>query len=128
MKTANGFTAVELLVTMIIGTLSIIAAYQLYSFVLTDSAETRNLAAASNLAYRFLREGSSAVQTPCVGSSTSYTSSIPSNAQLPAGATANVVITCVGSGGTTVSYVTSTINYGSNPTRTVAHATYIYSN
>lgn len=83
MKTANGFTAVELLVTMIIGTLSIIAAYQLYSFVLTDSAETRNLAAASNLAYRFLREGSSAVQTPCVGSSTSYTSSIPSSAQLP---------------------------------------------
>lgn len=122
MKASKGFTAVELLITMIIGTLLLVTAYQLYSFVLNDNADTRMRATASNLAYRFMREKSSSAQKPCASTQTfNLTSSIPASANLPAGSTATVEITCVNTG-VTLSYITSTVTYGSKSTR---HATYL---
>lgn len=120
---SKGFTAVELLVALVIGMLFLLSAYQLYSFVLSDSTATRIRASASNVAYRFLREGAGDA-TPTCGNlgTTDYTSQIPASAGLPADTTASVTLSCVGNG-TTVTYITSSITYG-NPSRTVTHATY----
>lgn len=119
---AHGFTAVELLITMIIGTMLLLTAYQLYTFVLNDSADTRMRATASNLAYRFMREASSAVAKPCA--TYSATPTIPADASLP-NATASVTITCPPYG-VTLPYVTATINYGNG--KVVTHATYASAN
>lgn len=125
MNRARGFTAVELLITMIIGSLLLVTAYQLYTFVLNDNADTRMRATASNLAYRFMREKSSAVQNPCSTTQTfDMSGSIPASANLPTGTTASVQIVCVNNG-VLLSSITSTITYG---TKTVKHATYLPSN
>lgn len=125
MKNQAGFTAVELLITIIVGSLMLLTAYQLYTFVLNDSTSTRLQATASNLAYKFMREGSANAQNPCV--TYSGTPVIPQNtdpgaSNLPAGSTASVQITCPTNLPSSISYITSSVTYGGT---TVTHATYI---
>ncbi len=124
-KLQRGFTAVELLVAMVIGTILLATAYQLYSFVLNDSTDTRMRATASNLAYRFLRERSAVATTnPTCGPVGSTAPTIPSDANLPS-ASATVTIECI-SNGVTLPKITSTVNYGNG--KSISHATYIPAN
>ncbi len=124
MKNEHGFTAVELIITLILGLMMLLTAYQLYTFVMNDSSATRLRASASNLAYEFMREGSAAATNPCTASSSTPT--IPATAQLPSGAQATVTITCPPANlPSSMSYITSTITYGGT---TVTHATYISPN
>lgn len=51
----QGFTAVELLVTLFIAALFIASGYQLYAVTTTDSANIRERSIASNIAYKYLR-------------------------------------------------------------------------
>lgn len=122
MKTSRGFTAVELIITLILGMLLLMTAYQLYSFVLNDSADTRIRAAASNLAYRFMREGSAAATNPCT-TPAATNPPIPSTAGLPNDTVATVTITCPNYGAVTLPYVKSVITYAGG--KTVIHATYV---
>lgn len=125
MKThSGGFTAVELLITMIIGSMLLVTAYQLYAFVLNDSADTRMRATASNLAYRFMREASGTVTTSCPATVTT-TPAIPATANLPSNATATVTVSCANTG-TNVPYVSATVTYTFNGNnKSVAHGTYV---
>ena len=127
MKNERGFTAVELIITLILGLMMLITAYQLYTFVMNDSSATRLRASASNLAYEFMREGSAAATNPCTASSSSpLIPTGPGGPQLPSDATASVQITCPPSNlPNSMSYITSTITYGGN---TVTHATYLSPN
>lgn len=121
MKSHHGFTAVELLITMIIGSLLLLTAYQLYTFVLNDSADTRMRATASNLAYRFMREGTANAPKPCTGTPAPTNPAIPSNANLP-NASAIVTITCINTGVVTITYISSNLTYGNG--MSITHATY----
>lgn len=127
MKRSQGFTAVELIITLVVGMLLLITAYQLYSFVINDSAQTRMKASASNLAYRFMREHAGIVSgNPCtMNVTTPYTSSIPASAQLPSNAEASVTIECINNG-VPMQRITSKITYGNG--KTVTHATYLPTN
>jgi len=118
-KVSHGFTAVELLITLVISVMLLVTAYQLYTFILNDSADARLRASASNLAYRFMREASATVTNPCTVISTSP--DVPDTANLPTNATATVTITCPNTGATTP-FVTATITYGNG--KVVTHASY----
>ena len=123
MKKVEGFTVVELLVTMIVGTVLLFSAYQLYTYILDRSSDARLEAVASNMAYRFMRENSAQAVNPCVAKTVSPAPVIPSDANLP-NATAAVVITCPNIGSNSLSLVTSSVSYGS-PQKTITHATYV---
>jgi len=55
-KPQEGFTAVELLITLIIASMFLFAGYQLYSQVTRDGNDANRLAKVSNTAYELLRE------------------------------------------------------------------------
>ena len=69
MKNHKAFSVVELLITLVIATIFITAAYQLYSTVLTDSGDSRKESAASNTAYDYLRRYSAGLTGSCTPSS-----------------------------------------------------------
>lgn len=121
MKNNEGFTVVELLVSLIVGMLLLFSAYQLYVYVLDNSSATRMQATASSLAYQFLRENSTYATNPCT--TITKTPSVPSTSNLP-NATASVTITCLSGGPNTLSVVTSSVTYDT-PSITVTHATYV---
>lgn len=122
MKHYQGFTAVELMITIVVGTLLILSMYQLYSFVVNDSAAARKQAAASNLAYQLLRERSGAVTDPC-SDLAAITPGIPADSSLPTNASASVTVTCPYGTTSSVSLVTATVTYDS--TKKASHATYV---
>jgi len=107
----QGFTAVELLVALIVGALLLASAYQLHVNVLHEASDAQRRSQASNAAYDLLRQyqgNSSMVTNPCTTHTAAPT--VPSYANLP-GATATVAITCPYSGSTDLSLVTVTIKY-----------------
>jgi prepilin-type N-terminal cleavage/methylation domain-containing protein len=89
---SNGFTAVELLVAIIIGVTMISAAYQLYSVGLSSSGDAQRRTKASNVAYDLLRQQQAAATTgPCVAGT--VTPAVPADSNLT-NATASVATTC----------------------------------
>lgn len=58
MQNEDGFSAIELLVTLFIAVAFLGTAYQLYTVVIRDSADARFRARASNIAYAELRKRS----------------------------------------------------------------------
>ena len=122
MKNEHGFTAIELLITLIIGTLMLVSAYQIYSFVLNDSKDTRTRTSASNLAYRFMRENAARATKPCSAITISPAPTIPASSNLPSGSTASVVISCPNTVVPNMSQITSTVTYGG---KSITHATYV---
>ncbi len=90
----QGFTAVELVVALIVGVLLLGSAYQLYATIVSTSGDTQRRALASNAAYALLRDyqtNSGFVGNPCVAHSDTPT--MPAWSSLPS-ATATVAITC----------------------------------
>ncbi len=124
MKTKQGFTVVEILITLLIGMLLLLSAYQLYGYVLRDSGEARTRAIASSIAYENLRNYSLQVSNPCAPSS--FSPSVPANTL--AAATTSVTIACAINGPSSMSLVTSSVTYGTNTQLTVTHATYVRAN
>lgn len=107
----TGFTAVELLVALIIGMLLLGSAYQLYTSVTTTSGDATRRSQASNVAYALLRENqnnTALVTNPCAVRSSTPT--VPSYADLP-GATATISVTCPYSDITSISLLTITITF-----------------
>lgn len=90
----QGFTAVELIIALIVGVLLLGSAYQLYTTIVTDAGDAQRKSQASNIAYALLRQyqdDAGFVGDPC--SSNSAAPTVPTSANLP-GATATVVTTC----------------------------------
>lgn len=126
----EGFTAVELLIAIIIGVTMISAAYQLYSVGLSASGDAQRRTKASNVAYDILRQQQAAVATgPCAV--TTVAPAIPSDSDL-SNATASVATTCpydeMQTDGVTVKRVsalrllTVTVSYDSPNTKQVVRA------
>ncbi len=126
---AHGFTAVELLVAIIVGVTMISAAYQLYSVGLSTSGDAQRRTKASNVAYDLLRQQQATASGVCTAGT--VTPAIPTDSGLT-NATASIVTTCpyneMEANGTTIKRVspvrllTATISYDSPNTKQVVRA------
>ena len=126
----DGFTAVELLVAIIVGVTLLSAAYQLYSVALASSGDAQRRSKANNVAYDLLRtyEAGLTAGAGCVAKTT--TPAIPSDSGLT-NASASVVASCPYNEYNTdgslkrtsaVTLVTATISYDSPNTKQVVRA------
>jgi len=111
----QGFTAVELLIAIVVGSLLFTSAYQLYINVLHQSQDSTVRSLASNVAYDLLRQYQQDpywAYTPCYPDTDDP--AVPSYAQLP-NATAHVDITCpYNPGSPNLSRLTVTVTYTIN--------------
>lgn len=126
----QGFTAVELLIAIVIGVMMLSAAYQLYSVGLASSGDAQRRTKASNVAYDILRarqasstSGSCSVSTGAVAipsdsglsnASASIATTCPYNEFQPDGVTIKRV--------STIRLLTATITYDSPNTKQVVRA------
>ena len=107
----GGFTAVELLVTLFVAALFLFSGYQLFNVVLNNGTDSRNLAAASNLAYSYLRKYEPSATNPCTVQTPLVNQSVTvSGLSNP---TVTVVITCPEVSTPTMSRVEATVKYNS---------------
>jgi|EndMetStandDraft_6_1072998.scaffolds.fasta_scaffold07040_2 prepilin-type N-terminal cleavage/methylation domain-containing protein len=111
----QGFTAVELLIAIVVGTLLFISAYQLYLNVIRQSQDATARSQASNAAYDLLRqyqEDPYWAYTPCWPDTDDP--AMPSYSHLP-NASAHVDITCpYNPGSPNLTKLTVTVTYTSN--------------
>lgn len=127
MKSSEGFTVVELLITLIVGLLLLVSVHQFYSYILNDSTESRTRAVASNLAYQYMREYAGTINGSCSSATTTINkgySDFPNNPALPQPATAQIKVSCATNTPTDVSLLSVSVTYG-NPATTINHATYV---
>lgn len=123
-KRENGFSAAELLVTLFIGAVLILAAYQLFSVVTNDSGAAKQRAVASNLAYQNLRLYAARVGITC---STSTASPTPPNNTGLVSPSISVQNSCPYGTSSPLTKVQVTVRYG-NPQEGVVHAMYATKN
>lgn len=119
---SNGFSAVELLITLIIASVFLISGYQLYSLIVKDGGEARTQSVASNIASDYLQRYKSSAQNPCAAQTPVNNQPI-TNSNL-SNATMTVAISCPYSSQTSVNKLTVTILYGS-PQQTLINSTYV---
>ena len=120
-----GFTAVELLITLFIAAAFIGTAYQLYTIIVKNGADSRNQAIASNIAYDNLRRYSANATSPCSVVTPSPTPSIPSGTSLVS-ASITVTYSCPYGTSSTVTKVVVAVKYGSStPQQEVDHAIFV---
>ena len=119
----EGFSAVELLITLFIAATFIAAGYQLFSVITKVSSEARQQAKASNVAYDYLRRYSEQAVNPCAVVAPSPAPTIPSGTNLVS-ASISASITCPYGLGTPIAKVEVTITYG-NPQTEVKHAVFL---
>ncbi len=131
MKRQSGFSAVELLITLFIASAFLIAGYQIWGFVQKSSADSQQFAKASNLAYDYMRRY--AIGTPaCSAGSPPTPPASPNITPQPTveglnNSTLTVAYSCPIAGTPTITAVTATVTYGSNPQKSVTHAIYVQS-
>ena len=125
-RVQQGFTAVELLIAMIVGVVLLGSAYQLHTNVLRQSAAAQRESQASNIAYDILRtsiKSTTVVSNPCIART--LTRTIPTyyttgQTQIGAGSgmTASATVTCPYTSNTSLNLVTVTVEYNdTNGTR-----------
>lgn len=106
----SGFTAVELLITLFIAALFLLAGYQLFNVILTSGATARSQALASTTADTYLQQYSDSATTPCSASTPLSNSSITvsglSNTRV------TVAITCPVANTPNLSKISATVTYG----------------
>lgn len=119
-----GFSAVELLITLFIAAIFLLAGYQLWGYVQRAGAEADQLAKASNIAYDYLRREANKSVTTCASSTPINNVAVPAaeRGDLPANTTITVVISCPPNVNN-MKKVESTVRYGSEPKK-VVHAIY----
>lgn len=122
-KREQGFSAIELLITLFVGVAFVATGYQIYTIVIKNNGDARARAKASNIAYDMLRKYGAQATNPCTTVTPSPAPTIPSDSGLSSAA-ATVTISCPFGGLSGTSKVTARITYG-NPQQEVNHATYI---
>ncbi len=115
----KGFTVAEVVVTLFVAGLLLLAGHQVYITVLNASAEAQQLAEADNISYGFLREYEASTTASC-SEQTHTDIALPDN-KLPGSPRASVTITCPYGVGKTLSKITATVWYG-EPEQEVQHA------
>lgn len=117
----QGFTAVEVMITLFIIGFILATGYQAYALVTSDSSDIRLQTEASNIAYEALRRVSDDATDPCTTLTPSV--DIPSDNTLPSPKTLTANISCPFGTSSTVSLVTVTLTYGQS-NKKVTHAVY----
>jgi len=119
----DGFTAVELLITLFVAAAFLIAGYQLFNAVLKDGGATRAESRAGNIAYDYLRRYSNSATNPCTTQSPLINQ--PVTVSDISDVSISIAITCPQPDETpTLSKVEATIAYG-NPSESLKFATYV---
>ena len=121
-RTQQGFTAVELLITLFVAAAFLVAGYQLFNIVIKDGGDTRAESRASNVAYDYLRRYSNTATNPCTPTSP-LTNQVTDVSDL-ADVKVSVAVTCPQSDAPSLSKIEAIITYG-NPSFTVRYATYV---
>ena len=121
-RTSAGFTAVELLITMLIASMFLFAGYQLYTQVMKDGAETNKTALVSNLASERMQKQVRLLSGPCASSG-------PTEVKITEAGIGEVTYTdtvsCPNMSATpNLKRVKIEASYGTNPVIKVAHATF----
>lgn len=118
-KAQQGFTAVELIIALVVGVLLLGSAYQLYTSVATTAGDSQRQAQASNAAYLLMRQyqaDTTYAQDPCTAKSAT-TVSMPAGFTLP-GATATVSVVCpADSTEADISKISVTVSYNNTNSR-----------
>lgn len=122
MKTSQGFTAVELLVTLFVAAAFLIAGFQLFTVVVRDGGETRAETKASQVAYEYLGTLAVNAPTPCADDILLDNEEIAVEGLVDVRVTATVE--CVNDDLDSINRLTVTITYN-NPTKTVQYATFV---
>lgn len=121
MSRAEGFTVVELLVTLFITVAFLAIGHQLYATIMTKSGEAQQRAKASNLAYQYLRTKSDSTTSPCVPGVNPNNQTVTSPPEGLSQVRVTVTTTCPNSALPQLSKIVATVTYGSDA-REVTHA------
>lgn len=113
---SQGFSTVELLISLFIAAAFIGTGFQLFSVVMDDSDETRLRAAAGSVADATIQENINSVNSPCNPTPASETIAIPTT-KLPA-AEAEVTFSCPYGNSSKTTRINVTVSYGT-PQKTV---------
>lgn len=105
----NGFTAVELLISIVVASVLLGGGFQLYNTAIKSSGSARMRYKANNVAYEFLRQYENTTKTPCISSSASPEIGSQMD-QLPGGEV-SITITCPMSSQPDISLVNVTVSY-----------------
>lgn len=125
-----GLSAVELLITLFIAAMFLMAGYLLWAFTLQGSAEASQSSIASNVAYDYAKRyrvttGCMNAVSPPVVTPTPVTNGTLTTAGLPNPKTITVTATCSQAlWNLKIVKITSTVSYGNNPVKTVSHSVY----
>lgn len=118
----QGFTAVELLITLFVAAAFLIAGYQLFDVIIKDGADTRAESEASNIAYDYLRRYSDQATNPCVATTPVTNQAVDGQGLVDA--TISIAITCPQDDAPSLSKVEAVLVYN-KPAQTVRYATYV---
>jgi len=125
-RSTQGFTAVELLITLFVAAAFLIAGYQLFNLVIQDGGNARAESAASNVAYDYLRRYSDSATNPCTASTPLTGQSVTLEGLSELNATVTVTITCPQSDAVTISKVEAIVAYGVGAeAKSVKYATFV---
>ena len=133
--TNEGFTTVELLITLFIAVAFLMSGYQLYDMIIKNGGETRAQANVSNKAYDYIqlyKSDPAIIQTICVPKPdvlTNQATEIFSSIIIPniANPTANIKVECPYPTTPSLSKITVRIKYGNEtPQQEVETAIYAY--
>lgn len=107
---ADGFTAVELLITLFIAAIFLMTGYQLYTVIMSDGASAKFQAKSANIAYEYLTNAQAAVAASCTPATSAP--ALPANSGVP-GLEIAVNTTCPYGNGNQVSRIEVIVKYGS---------------
>lgn len=124
MNRQDGFSAVELLITLFIAAIFLAAGYMLFSAIMRDAAAARQQAQASNIAYDYTERHAATADNPCAASTPLNDFVLNSTPQGLQNVRLTVRITCPYSSTPTISKISTTVRYGSNPVKEAYHAVY----
>ena len=118
----SGFTAVELLVTLIIASMFLFAGYQLYTQVQRDGADANQIAILSGKVNARLQETARSMPGTCAASDVTT----PNVNETGIGAVSyRTIVSCPNSPTlTNLKLISTEASYGTNPVKKVKHATY----
>jgi len=124
----QGFSAVELLITLFVAAAFIVAGYQLYNVVVKDGGQARADVRAANVAYDYLRRYEPVVTDPCVAATPLNNSSIMvaglSNVRITIGISCPYASTSGLNNTRSISKITATLQYNNGDSSTFT--TYVH--
>jgi prepilin-type N-terminal cleavage/methylation domain-containing protein len=122
MKKQQGFSAIELLITLFVAVIFFMAGYQLYAMIMKDGGEARRQSTAYNTLRQYMQKYKSTVGTTCAASTPIDHSWV--NVSGLSSTSLTVDIQCPYGTTSVVSKVVVTLYYGSNPQMKVQDSTY----